>query len=63
LAVELAEQLLDSIGIRRRLRELGLAEADIPEVAEKAYGIKRLMDVNRRTPSREDLEAILRAAY
>jgi alcohol dehydrogenase class IV len=56
-------ELQDAIGIRKRLRELGLDESDIPSVAAKAFEIKRLMDLNRRVPSEEDLETILRAAY
>jgi alcohol dehydrogenase class IV len=57
------ERLLDAIGITRRLRDLGLARQSIDEVALKAFEIKRLMDVNPRTPSLPDLQSILLAAY
>jgi alcohol dehydrogenase class IV len=62
-AIVAVEQLLDAIGITRRLRDLGLAQQAIPDVARKAFEIKRLMDVNPRSPSLEDLQSILLAAY
>ncbi len=63
LAIARVEGLLHTIGIRRRLRDLGLSAQDIPVVAERAFEIKRLMDVNRRTPSCQDLQSILTAAF
>lgn len=63
LAIEQVERLLDAIGITRQLRNLGLQRHAIPQVAAKAFEIKRLMDVNPRTPTLSDLEAILQAAY
>ncbi|MFK7735984.1 MAG: iron-containing alcohol dehydrogenase [Pirellulaceae bacterium] len=62
-AIERVIQLQDAIGIRKRLRDLGLVESDIPGAAAKAFEIKRLMDLNRRVPSEADLESILRAAH
>lgn len=62
-AIARVEQLLDTIGITRKLRDFGLNREAIPSVAAKAFEIKRLMDVNPRTPSVSDLEEILRAAY
>jgi alcohol dehydrogenase class IV len=56
-------RLQQQIGIRTHLRQLGLQSEDIPEVAVKAFSIKRLMDINARTPSLRDLEGILEAAY
>lgn len=62
-AVAAIDDLLDTIGITRRLRDLGLDREAIGGVAERAFGIKRLMDVNRQTPQVSDLEAILLAAF
>lgn len=61
--LERVESLVEAVGIRRRLRELGLAHDSLSEVAAKAFEIKRLMDVNPRQPSLADLESILQAAY
>lgn len=62
-AVERVESLQSQLGIRRRLRDLGLAREAIPGLAAKAFGIKRLMDTNPRSPTEHDLVAILEAAY
>ncbi len=62
-AVSAVENLLDAIGITRRLRDFGMQREAVAGVAEKAFEIKRLMDVNRQTPRVSDLEAILIAAF
>lgn len=62
-AIERIETLQRAIGIPTRLRDLGLEESQIDEVASKAIEIRRLMELNRREPSKEDLAAILRAAF
>lgn len=62
-AVERIESLQQELGIRTRLRDLGLARDAIPGVAAKAFTIKRLMDTNPRAPREEDLVDILEAAY
>ena len=62
-AIEAIVALQKALGIRQRLRELGLARSDIPEMASKAFQIKRLMDINPRVPDQEDLRQILEAAY
>jgi alcohol dehydrogenase class IV len=51
------------IGIRQRLRELGVQLSNLPDMAHKSFQIKRLMDLNPRSPSESDLLAILTAAY
>ncbi len=61
-SVALIRRLQKAIGIRTNLGELGMSEADIPAVAQKAFQIKRLMDINPRTPTLEHLEGILRSA-
>ena len=62
-AIEAVIMLQEQIGIRKHLHELGLHADQIPIVAQKAFQIKRLMDVNPRRPSEHDLIAILQAAF
>jgi alcohol dehydrogenase class IV len=62
-AVGAVERLLDQIGIRRQLRQLGLQRESIPQVAAAAHAIERLMQTNPRYPTVDDLVAILEAAY
>jgi alcohol dehydrogenase class IV len=63
LAIDRVVALQKKIGIRPRLSELGLKREDIRLVANKAFLIKRLMDVNPRRPTEIELVAILEAAY
>ena len=62
-AVSAVERLRDDIGIPGRLRELGVKENQLRPFAEKAFGIKRILRVNPRPVTVEDLEGILREAY
>ena len=62
-AVVAVEKLRADIGIPTRLRDLGVKENQLRAFAEKALGIKRILRVNPRTPTLEDLEGILRAAF
>ena len=63
-AVEAIEQLRLDIGIPTRLRDLGVTEAMLPEFAEKAFAIKRLLRVNPRSPaSAEELLDVYRSAF
>jgi alcohol dehydrogenase class IV len=62
-AIMAIEKLLVRIGIRTRLRDLGLRESDIPTVVTKTLSIERLLAVNARRPNAEDLEHILRRAF
>lgn len=61
-AVEAVEQLKRDIGIPERLRDLGAKESQLAGFAEKAFGIKRILRVNPRPVTRDDIEAIFRAA-
>ncbi len=63
LAVDAVEQLKEDVGIPLRLRELGLAEAQIPEAARQVVGMTRLMRNNPRSATVAQLEALLREAY
>jgi alcohol dehydrogenase class IV len=62
-AIQAVEQLRGDIGIPLRLRDLGVTEAQLRPFAEKALGIKRILRVNPRPVTVEDLEGILRAAF
>ena len=52
-----------AIGIPQRLRDLGLNRTQLPQLAEKAFAIKRLMNTNPRQPTLADLVEILEQAY
>ena len=62
-AVAAVERLRADIGVPARLRELGVKEAQLRPFAEKAFAVKRILRVNPRTPTLDDLEGILRAAF
>lgn len=62
-AIAHIEELQRAVGIRERLRDLGLSRQLIPQVAAKAFQIKRLMETNPRSPTEADLIDILESAY
>ncbi len=62
-AIDAIVALQQAIGIRTRLSQLGLQANQIPLVAHRAFQIKRLMDVNPRSPTESDLIAILEQAF
>jgi alcohol dehydrogenase class IV len=62
-AVAAVQQLRRDIGIPRRLRDLGVAEGQLRPFAEKAFAVKRILRVNPRPVTADDLEGILRAAF
>jgi alcohol dehydrogenase class IV len=62
-AILAVEDLRRKTGIPQRLRDLGVREEQLPVFADKALGIKRILRVNPRMPSREDLITILQAAW
>ncbi|MFC4768078.1 hydroxyacid-oxoacid transhydrogenase [Effusibacillus consociatus] len=55
--------LLEEIGLPTRLSQIGIRETDIPEIAEKALGIARLVRNNPRVPTKEGFEELLRKAF
>ncbi len=61
-AIAAVEQLRRDIGIPQRISEIGGREDQLPMFAAKAFAIKRLMSLNPRVPSEEDLLGILREA-
>ncbi len=62
-AVAAVERLAADIGIPRRLRDLGVTEDQLRPFAERAFGIRRILRVNPRPASADDLEGIYRAAF
>ena len=62
-SVSAVERLRKDIGIPGRLRDLGAREDQLRPFAERAFGIKRILRVNPRQVSVEDLEQILRNAW
>jgi alcohol dehydrogenase class IV len=62
-AVSAVERLKRDIGIPERLRDIGIKEGQLRELAEKAHAIKRITRVNPRTATVEELEAIYREAW
>ncbi len=62
-SVAAVAKLRDDIGVPGRLRDLGVSESQLPAMAEKAFGVKRILRVNPRAVTCDDLLSILRAAY
>jgi alcohol dehydrogenase len=61
--IQAVERLRADIGIPLRLRDLGVKQEQLRPFAEKAFTIKRILRVNPRPVTAEDLEGILKAAY
>jgi alcohol dehydrogenase class IV len=62
-AIAAVEELRHEIGIPTRIRELGGSASQLPDFADKAFAIKRLLWVNPRNATRKDLLGILEAAW
>jgi len=62
-AITAVNQLKRDIGIPERLRDLGVREDQLKTFAEKSHAIVRIMRVNPRAATVEDLEGILRQAW
>jgi alcohol dehydrogenase class IV len=62
-AIQAVEQLRADIGIPLRLRDLGVRPDQLRSFAEKAFAIKRILRVNPRAVTVDDLEGILAAAF
>ncbi|HKB40999.1 MAG TPA: iron-containing alcohol dehydrogenase [Gemmataceae bacterium] len=62
-AIEAVEKLRADIGIPQRLRDLGVKEDQLRPFAEKACSIRRILRVNPRTVTVEDVEGIFRTAF
>jgi alcohol dehydrogenase len=62
-SVEAVTQLIRDLNLPSRLREVGVEEGSLPEMARGAAAVSRLLDQNPRTATEADLLAIFRAAY
>jgi alcohol dehydrogenase class IV len=62
-AIAAVERLKSDIGIPQRLRDLGVTPDQIPVFAEKAFAVKRILRVNPRPVTAQDLEGILQSAW
>ena len=62
-AVTAVERLKADIGIPERLRDLGVTQDQLPEFARKSFAVQRILRVNPRTATVQDLEAILQSAW
>jgi alcohol dehydrogenase class IV len=62
-AITAVERLRKDIGIPQRLRDLGVQENQLRSFAEKAFSIKRILRVNPRPVTVEDLHSILKSAF
>ena len=51
------------LGIEMRLSKLGVAEDDLPVLADEAHAIRRLLDNNPRDIGRDEILELYRAAY
>ena len=63
VAIEAVRNLRRQIGIPDRLSAIGVREVQLRGFAEAAIGIQRILRVNPRPVTVDDLEGILRAAY
>lgn len=61
-AIAAVEQLKQAIGIPPRLRDLGVREDQLRTFAEKAATIKRILRVNPRYPTVEEMVEIFKSA-
>ena len=62
-AVVAVDRLRSDIGVPGRLRDIGVKPEQLRGFAEKAAGIKRILRVNPRSVTVDDLEGILKAGY
>ena len=62
-AITAVERLRADIGIPQRLRNLGVKTEQLRPFAEKAFGIKRILRVNPRPVTVEEIEGVFRQAW
>ena len=62
-ALTAIEALRARIGIRPRLRDLGVTTDQLGTFADKAFGIKRILRVNPRFPTRDEIAEIYQQAW
>jgi alcohol dehydrogenase class IV len=62
-AISAVEQLSADIGIPRRLRDIGVQREQLSAFAEKACAIKRILRVNPRTVTVQEVQQVYETAY
>jgi alcohol dehydrogenase len=62
-AVVVVDKLRADIGVPGRLREIGVKQEQLRGFAERAHGIRRVMRVNPREMTVEDVESVYRNAF
>jgi alcohol dehydrogenase class IV len=62
-AVAAVEKLRNDIGVPQRLRDVGIKPEQLRTLAEKAGGIKRILRVNPRSVTVDDIEGIFKEAF
>src|SRR5262249_20345269 len=62
-AITAVEKFRADVGIPQRLRDLGVRENQLRPFAERAFGIRRILRVNPRPVTVDDLEGIYKAAF
>ncbi len=62
-AVAAVEKLRNDIGVPARLRDIGVKPEQLRTLAEKAFGIKRILRVNPRSVNVDDMEGIFKEAF
>ena len=61
--IDLLVELSIACGLPQRLREVGVKETDLPHLADESMKVTRLLKNNPRPMTRDDAEAIFRAAW
>jgi alcohol dehydrogenase len=62
--VQRVEEMVPASGLETRLRDLGVTEESLPEMAAEVVAkIHRLIDSNPRDMTASDIEAIYRSVY
>ncbi len=62
LSVEAVRCLCEDVGVPMRLKDVDIPDSVIPELADAASTLTRLLDLNPRKLTRDDIEAIYRQA-
>lgn len=62
-SVEAVTQMIEDIGLPRRMRDIGVKEDDIRPMAEATMGVTRLLRSNPRRVNADSLEQIFKRAF
>lgn len=62
-AVEAIEQLTSDLGLNKKMRDIGVTKAEIPELAKEVLGVTRLLNNNPRSITLEDALKIYEEAF